>query len=90
MPVLLELCHNGPPSGAKAAPRAILAIVDRSSATRQLAALAEELTGRLGKAGATADPQLPVILTALSSIGRLLPEARASALLLLHMCSPCD
>ena len=72
---LLTLCRKGPKSGAKAAPRAILAVEGQSLACQHLAALAEELVGRLGKTGAASDPDLAVNLAALSSIGRLLPEA---------------
>ncbi len=83
---LLTLCRNGPKKGAKAAPHAILAVEGRSLASQHLAALADELFGWLGKTGAASDPDLPVSLTALSSIGRLLPQA-SSVLLLLHLAS---
>jgi len=83
---LLTLCRDGPKKGAKAAPHAVLAVQGRSLASQQLGALAEELVGRLGKTGAASDPDLPVVMTALSSIGRLLPQA-SSVLLLLHLAS---
>ena len=72
---LLTLCRNGPAAGAKAAPRAILAIEGRSLGTQHLTTLVMELISRLGKMGASRDSQLPATLAALSSIGRLLPEA---------------
>jgi hypothetical protein len=74
---LLALCRDGPTSGAKAAPRAIVAVEGRTAATEHLGSLAEELTSRLTKSGAAVDPKLPFTLAALSSIGRLLPEVCA-------------
>ena len=85
VPALLTLCRKGPISGAKAAPRAVLAVEGRSLGSQHLAAVAEELISRLGKTGAASDPELPVILATLSSIGRLLPEA-SSVFLASHVC----